>query len=154
MTLVLVAIGSWRNWESAALFELDRGYHLIFATAVIACLLLIRYYSIPVPRAYKLLLGGFCLYSCTEILINSVVQALFYRRFGNYEPLWQFVTMFSFVVAQGMWIAALWRRLPAEGGPQNKNASAGVSPQRLREIHENLRELNDKLGRLWNLEAH
>lgn len=43
------AKGDW-NW---ALVELDRGYHLMFAIAVISCLLLMRYYSVPLFPSYK-----------------------------------------------------------------------------------------------------
>src|SRR5271167_634150 len=52
IVVLLVALAAQGHWAVARWFELDRGYHLTFASALIACLLLIRYYSIPVPRAY------------------------------------------------------------------------------------------------------
>ncbi|HKW57344.1 MAG TPA: hypothetical protein VJN42_08290 [Candidatus Acidoferrum sp.] len=149
--LALVGVGAHGNWAYAA-FELDRGYHLTFATAVIACLLLIRYYSIPVPRAYKLVLGGFCLYSCTEVLINTVVQAMFYRYFVNLEPLWQFTTMLSFVVAQGMWMTTLWQPLAVHTSKSSPTLAA-ISPSRALEIEEKMRDLTEKLKQLWKLEV-
>ncbi|HYL64968.1 MAG TPA: hypothetical protein VE077_20320 [Candidatus Methylomirabilis sp.] len=149
--LVLVAIGARGSWDYAPWFDLNRGFHLTFATAIIACLLLIRYYSIPVPRAYKLLLGGFCFYSCTEILINTILQALFHRHFDNYGPLWQFTTMSSFVVAQAVWTTALWRPLPKL--TKDKESPTATSPPRLLEVDERLRELNEKLKQFWRLEA-
>lgn len=152
IVLILVAVGARRSWAYARWFDLDRGFHVTFATAVVACLLLIRYYSIPVPNAYRLLLGGFCFYSCTEILINTVMQALFHRHFASYGPVWQFTTMSSFVVAQGVWTAALWRPLPkAAGSTTNQTAAL---PLRLLEIDERLRDLNERLKQLWNPEVH
>src|SRR5690348_16184198 len=53
IVVILVALATRNHWAYAQWFQLDRGYHLTFASAVIACLLLVRYYSIPVPTAYK-----------------------------------------------------------------------------------------------------
>jgi hypothetical protein len=151
IVLIVVAAASRSGWTYARWFDLNRGYHVIFSTAMVACLLVIRYYAIPVPRVYKLLLGGFCFYSCTEILINTILQALFYRHFAYYEPVWQFATMSSFIVAEGMWLRALRHPLPEVAAPDRKAAAS--APARLLEIHAKLRELNDKLARLWKLEA-
>ena len=79
--VLLVVLAARGHWAWARWFELDRGYHLTFATALIACLLLVRYYSIPVPPAYKMLLGGFCFYSCSEIIVNTLLQAYFKEDF-------------------------------------------------------------------------
>lgn len=151
IVLVVVTAASRSGWVYAKWFDVNRGYHVVFSTAMVACLLLIRYYAIPVPRAYKLLLGGFCFYSCTEILINTILQALFYQHFAYYEPVWQFSTMSSFIVAEGMWLTALRHPLAEVVLPDQK--AAANAPARLLEIHAHLRELNDKLGRLWKLEA-
>ena len=151
IVLVVVVAASRSGWAYARWFDLNRGYHVIFSTAMVACLLLIRYYAIPVPRAYKLLLGGFCFYSCTEILINTVLQALFYRHFAYYEPVWQFTTMSSFILVEGMWLTALRQALPEVVASYQE--AAGNAPARLVEIHAQLRELNDKLGRMWKLEV-
>jgi hypothetical protein len=130
----------------------DRGYHLTFATAVIACLLFIRYYAVVVPPAYMLLLGGFCFYSCMTILINTVIQAIWYRNNPYMEPVWQAVTILSFAIVQVVWAAALRKPLPVEVPRQNADSASlyfGVSPV----INEQLRLLNEKLMRLWKLEA-
>jgi hypothetical protein len=150
--LTLVIIGSRSSWALAPWFELNRGYHLTFASAVIVCLLLVRYYSIPVSAAYKLILGGFCFYSCTEILINTFLHALLYRSFDVYEPIWQFSTMLSFVIVLVIWAVALRKPLPQE--ERNLLSPVGLGYQELSpEINEQLRLLNEKLIRLWKLEA-
>jgi len=150
--VVLVAGATRGNWASTLWFELNRGYHLTFATALAACLLLIRYYSIPVIAPYKLLLGGFCFYSCTEILINTILQHFLYKSFSTYQPIWQSATVLSFVLVQIMWMAALRKPLPVENRQLSSLSDADY--QRLSpEINEHLRLLNEKLLRLWKLEA-
>jgi hypothetical protein len=153
LVVLIVALATHGDWGLAMWFELNRGYHLTFAAAVIACLLLFRYYSVQVPAAYKMILGGFCLYSCTEILIHTVLESLAKNFFDAYEPFWQSSTTLSFVVVQFIWVAALWKPLPIEvrpAAPPSDSVYQRLSP----EINERLRELNEKLLRLWKLEAH
>jgi hypothetical protein len=152
IAVLLVALAARSYWALARWFELDRGYHLTFASALIACLLLVRYYSIPVPSAYKLLLGGFCFYSCTEIMVNTLLQAYFQNDFFRHAAVWQLSTMSSFVVALVVWAAALRKPLPVED--RRLASTSDADYQRLSpEINEDLRRLNEKLLRLWKLEA-
>jgi hypothetical protein len=150
--IILVALATYGHWASAGWFQLNRGYHLTFATAVIACLFVVRYYSIPVPTSYKMLLGGFCFYSCTEILINTILQAFLKKSFDAYQPIWQSATMASFVAGQALWMVALWKPLPADerkAPPRMDSTYQNLSPS----IDEKLRDINEKLLRLWKLEA-
>lgn len=150
--VVLVALAARGSWIDAKWFELNRGYHLTFAAAVIACLLLVRYYSIQVPAAYKMILGGFCLYSCSEILIHTVLQSFVKKASSAYAPVWESSTTLSFLVVLFIWVAALWKPLPIEvrqAAPPSDSIYKRLSP----EINERLRELNEKLLRLWKLEV-
>lgn len=152
IVVLLVALEARGHWAAARWFELDRGYHLTFASAIIACLLLVRYYTIPVPPAYKMLLGGFCFYSCTEIMVNTLLQAFFKKDFFLHMAAWQLWTMSSFILVQFIWAAALWKALPVEdrrAAPPSDSDYQRLSPQ----INEDLRRLNEKLSRLWKLEA-
>jgi hypothetical protein len=150
--VILVAMATHSTWPGAKWFELERGYNLTFASAVIACLLLVRYYSIVVPAAYKMILGGFCFYACTDILINTILQALLKTQFYVYQPIWQSSRMLSFIAVQILWTAAVWKRLPVQARPTvppSNSIHSRLSP----EINERLRELNEALLRLWKLEA-
>ena len=150
LVVIFVVIDAVRNIDWAIVVA-DRGYHLTFATAVIVCLLFIRYYAVVVPPAYKLLLGGFCFYSCMTILINTVIQAIWYKNNPYMEPVWQAVTLLSFAVVQTVWAAALRKPLPVETPRQNVDSPSlylGVSPV----INDQLRLLNERLMRLWKLE--
>jgi hypothetical protein len=151
VVVFLVFLDAAQNVDWAIVVA-ERGYHLIFATAVIACLLFIRYYAVVVARAYKWLLAGFCFYSCTIILINTVVQVIWYRNNPYTEHLWQVVTLLSFTVVQVVWAAALWKALPVDLPRHNIDSDSlylSVSPI----INQQLRRLNEKLMRLWKLEA-
>jgi hypothetical protein len=148
----LVALTTRGDYAGHTWFVLNRGYHLTFAATVIACLFIVRYYSIQVPAAYKMILGGFCFYSCTEILINTVLQTLLKTEFDAYQPIWQTSTMLSFLVVLFVWVAALWKPLPVEArqaSPPSDSIYQRLSP----EINDRLRELNEKLLRLWKMEA-
>jgi hypothetical protein len=152
IVVLLVALAARGHWAVASWFELDRGYHLTFASALIACLLLVRYYSIPVPPAFKMLLGGFCFYSCTQIMVNTLLQAFFKKDFFRYQAAWQLLNMSSFIVMQAIWVVALRKPLPIEkrqDAPPSDSDYQRLSP----EINEDLRRLNEKLLRLWKLGA-
>jgi hypothetical protein len=146
--LVLIAgIVAGRN-ISWALVLADRGFHLAFAAALVACLLLIRYYSIPVESTYKLLLGGFCFYSCAAVLTNAVAYALSLRGFANDEPVWQLTTITAYVGVQIAWAVALWKAAPSE---ESKPAliKSSIYRQLSPQINERLYALNEQLYQLW-----
>lgn len=132
-----------------ALLEADRGYHLIFATVVIVSLLLVRYYSVTIPAAYKLLLAGFCFYSCTMILVNTVFQEILYSRVRDYEPIWQFASVFAFALVQVVWLVAVRNPLPVDQRLVMPSADDELYKRLSPELDARLRGLNDKLVRLW-----
>ncbi len=152
VVVTLVALGTRGSWGLAGWFQINRGYHLTFAAALIACLLVVRYYSIPVPTAYKMIMGGFCLYSCMDVIINTGIQTVLYRQFRAYGPVWETMILLSFVLMIGIDIAALWKPLPhdeRQAPPPSDSTYQRLSP----EINEQLRRLNEKLLRLWKLEG-
>jgi hypothetical protein len=152
IVVLLVALAAQGHWVTSRWFQLDRGYHLTFASALIAFLLLVRYYSIAVPPAFKMLLGGFCFYSCMEIVVNTLLQAYFKKDFFRHQAAWQLLTLSSFVAVQVIWAVALRKPLPVEKRqpePPSDSDYQRLSPQ----INEDLRRLNEKLLRLWKLEA-
>jgi hypothetical protein len=145
---VSLASGGDARW---ALMEADRGYHLIFATALIACLVMIRYYGIQVATVYKVLLGGFCFYSCIKILINTVLQLFLYRQFVLFYPTWQAVVMFSFLIVVTSWAVALWRPLPATAA-QRAVLPASVYLRISPEINRQLQAINKQLMNFFEIE--
>ncbi|SRR5216684_3015824 len=151
VVLSYAAIEAGQN-ISAAIGLADRGFHLAFAVALVACLVIIRYYSIPVDPPYKVLLGGFCAYSCAIVLANTIGHALFLRGFANIKPIWQLTTIAAYAGVQGAWAVGLWKAAPAR---QVRPALLGtsvywqISPQ----INKRLRLLNGQLGKFWGAKA-
>jgi hypothetical protein len=130
----------------------ERGLNLAFAIALVACLLLVRHYSISVYPAYKALLGGFCFYSCTFVLASIAAQTLFVRGLASYQPVWQVTTTVSFAVVQVVWAVALRKPLPAEEN-QHVLLPASIYQQLSPEINQRLRSLNEQLIQFWKPEA-
>jgi hypothetical protein len=149
--IVYVGAHTASNYDWA-LLEAERGYHLIFAIAVIACFLLIRYYTITIPSAYKLLLGGFCFYSCVMVLVTTLFQSVWWGSQTDYQTIWGFSSVLAFAVAQVPWIAAVRRPLPVD---ERRRAlpSDDIYQHWGPQIDERLRVLNEKLMRIWKLEA-
>ena len=152
LVVLIVAWFSHARDTDQLWFQLNRGYHLTFATAVIACLTLVRYYSIRVPSAFKMILAGFCLNSCVEVLVNTLIQVLFHKGYEVYQAAWQIATMVSFVAALTIWIGALWKPFPVDDR-QIASPSDSTYRRLSPEINERLREINEELLRLWKLEA-
>ena len=145
--VLITGIEAGRN-ISWALVLADRGFHLAFAAALVACLLLVRYYSIPVDPPYKVLLGGFCFYSCAAVLTNAIGYALSLRGFAKDEPVWQLTTITAYVGVQIAWAVALWKAAPAEESKPALIKSSiyrQISPQ----INDRLYVLNEQLNQLW-----
>jgi len=145
------AIGAGSNVAWAIVLA-DRGFHLAFAVALTACLLLVRHYRIPVHPTYKALLGGFCFYSCTVVVANTVGQMQFPRELAHYQPIWQIATTVSYAVVQVVWAVALRKPLPVEEERPALFATSvyrRISP----EINERLRLINEQLAKFWKPEA-
>ncbi len=140
---ILVALASHgdRDW---ALLNIDRGYHLIYATATLACLLIIRYYQISVWQVYRTLLATLCFYSCIKILLNTLLQNVLYAEYLEYGPIWQIVALFSFIVVLALWVKALMQPLPATE-PQRAVLPPSVYQQVSPEINSQLQVINKRL---------
>ena len=148
----IALIGSRRDLSWTVLVA-DRGLHLAFGVAIVGCLLLVRYYLLPIHPVYKALLGGFCFYSCIVVLGNTIGAILFLRGSTVYQIVWQFVTMGAFIVVLALWAVVLRTPLPESAREKAlldaKGAYWEMSPQ----INERLRRLNELLDRLWKRAA-
>jgi hypothetical protein len=149
---VVALIDSGRNLTWAVVLA-DRGFHLAFAVALIACLLLIHYYVVPVHPVYKVLLGGFCFYSCTVVLANTLGGTLFLRGNVDYQRIWQLATTVAFVAVMLVWAVALRVPIPKLANQPEPLAAKGLYLEKSLQINERLRLLNEQLNRLWKPEA-
>ena len=142
-----VETGGDMKW---AIMLADRGFHLALAVALVSVLLLARYYSVPVHRVYKTILGGFCFYSCTVILTNTFSRAFFLHKFAHYEAVWNAATLLPYIAVQVIWALALRSSLPVvEERPALLPTSVynEVTPL----VHARLRLLNDRLVEMFHI---
>ena len=133
-----------------AIMLADRGFHLALAVALVSVLLLARYYSVPVHRVYKTILGGFCFYSCTVILTTTFSRTFFLHKFALYEALWNAATLLPYIAVQVVWALALRSSLPVtEERPALLPTSVynEVTPL----VHARLRLLNDRLVEMLHI---
>lgn len=148
----LIAVGiAARGHGDWATMEADRGYHLICATTVLACLALVRYYRIRVEPTYQTLLTGFCFYSCIKILVNTILQGFLFHRSPAYESIWQAATMSAYVVVLAVWAVALLRPAPAKA-QQRATLPPSAYMQIAPEVHYQLRAINERLMNFWKIE--
>ena len=148
---IMVALAS-RGDVDWALLHADRGYHLIFAVAMVGCLLLIRYYGISVGRVYRTLLATLCFYSCVKILLNTVLQNILYAQYLQYGAIWQIVSLFSYIVVLVLWAEALWHPLPAIE-PQRAVLPSSVYQRVAPEINLQLEMINKRLMDFLKIEG-
>jgi hypothetical protein len=145
--LAYSAIEAARKLTWAIVFG-NRGYHFAFALALVGCLVLIRYYSIPINVAQKLLLGGFCFYSCTVVLADTVGPWFFVRGSVIYQTIWQLTTTAAYAGIQLAWAVALWKPASEVESPPSLVTTSlyqQISPQ----INERLHVLNEHLSQFW-----
>lgn len=149
VSYAVASAGQDLDWR---LMIADRGYHLTFAVAFVSCLLLVRFYAIPVHPVYKALLAGFCFFSCAVIATNTLLPILLARHVTNYSEIWNSLHLAIFTGVQVTWVVALRKPLSAlDERPALLPASAygRLSP----EINMRLHLLNELLRKFWRVEA-
>jgi len=149
-SVALVGSGGNLSWM---VLRADRGFHLAFGFALVACVLLVHYYLIPIHPVYKALLGGFCFYSCTVVLANTVGGMLFLRGNASFQMIWQLVTVGAFAAVSALWAGALRRPLPEPAQQEARPGATEVYWEMSPRINERLRRLNAQLDGFWKPEA-
>jgi hypothetical protein len=147
LAVLIVTLAARSHWAVARWFEIDRGYHVTFALALVIYFLLVRYYSIPILHEYRMILGAFCFYSCSEIVFNTLLQLFFHTDLFVHQKGWQLLSLASFLAVQIVWLAALRKPLLVEdrqAGLLSDCESKRLSSQ----TDEGLRVLNEGLLRL------
>lgn len=100
------------------------------------------YYRVRISQLYRLILIGICIYSAIQIANNPLLLAKIPA-----DSVWQYIYRGSFLIPMVIWTYAVWRwggtsTTPPDLISQEKYDE--LSPQ----IHDRLKELNDKLSDL------
>jgi hypothetical protein len=152
MVLALVWIFFSRSEAPVFVMQLDSGYHIVFAVALILCLGLLHYYPILVEPVYKVLLSGFCWYSCAKILINTVLHGYSYAQYIHYWSVWQTLSISSYLLVLILWVSALSQPAPATQQQPTLLTDAeyrDISP----EINAQLQAINRRLMNFWKIQG-
>jgi len=152
LAIFAVIVHSWRAANRNDIWGLltaRRGYYLTFAVAFVGCLLLIRRYSVSIDPVYKMLVGGFCFYSCGSIISDTLLKSQYLQRFPRYGEVWNYSQLWVFLVVLVIWIIAL--RHPVRVRSQAPSLASGanyemVAPQ----VNAQLRAMNDTLRRFFD----
>jgi len=154
LAVIVVIAYSWYTadrLDSWGLLSADRGFYLVFAVAFILCLLLIRHYSVSIDPVYKIMLGGFCFYSCGAFVADTVLKAQFLQHFPKYSEVWNESELLIFFTVLVVWVVALRHpvRVPTKAAPPSAGAYEVVGPQ----VNQQLQKLNDTLRKFFRRQA-
>jgi hypothetical protein len=151
--LILFFVGVFsRPHPPVFVMQVDSVYHVVFAVALILCLALLHYYPIRVEPVYKVLLSGFCWYSCAKILANAVLHGFSYAQYLHYWPMWQTASISSYLLVLILWGSALSQSAPATEQQPTLLADSeyrDFSP----EINAQLQAINRRLMNFWKIQG-
>jgi hypothetical protein len=95
-------------WIATFLVTAERDLELAVVGVLVLMLVICRYYGIRLEPVQQMVALGMGFYSAIQAFNNSVLQAWLP---GNFQ-VWSDIRVVSFLVAQAIWVAALWRPLP------------------------------------------
>lgn len=148
--IVVIIAYSWltanRN-DQWGLMYAHRGYHLTFAMAFIACLLLVRHYSISIDPVYQAMIAGFCFYSCGVFVTDTLLKQLVMQSFPKYSEVWNESELLLFFAVLVVWVVALSHpvRVPVQPPRPTGGAYEQFGPQ----VNARLREMSDTLRKFF-----
>lgn len=93
---------SGSRWKLIVL-NADRAVELCIASLIVAILLFVRYYRVPMGNLERMLAIGFCLYSCFVVINDSIYES--WRT--AFADLWNYLDMLTFTASLLLWIAAV-----------------------------------------------
>lgn len=147
----LVSVYAWiiggHSWSLAAVTA-HRGLELAMAVAILALFIFTNYYQVVVEPAAQALAVGFFLYSCFEVLNDTVLE----RWLKHYAPLWNLFGTLAFLASLLVWTWGLRQRqerMTSEPELLPEDRYRTLSPA----INARLKSLNERLGHFWGAEG-
>lgn len=115
---------------------------------LVALFIFARNYEVAASPTLRTMALGFLLYSSFAILNNTVLT----HWLARYSDAWNILRTLSFLASVCLWLWAALR--PVEETQQVSMLPRDVYQQLTPELNLRLRDLNERLGRLWNPEVH
>ena len=143
----LVLAYSWaagsHSWYLFAVTA-DRSIELSIAVGILAMLVFAHYYQVVIERAARFLAMGFFLYSCFQVLNDTVLE----RWLQQYENSWNLLGAVTFLASVLLWGRALL--LSRQGAMSPPELLPGEQYRLLSPaINARLRALDEQLGHFW-----
>lgn len=138
------AFSAFRGRHYIRIFVAVVGQRFETMQAVLLLLLLFLgvYYRVRISQLYRLILIGICIYSAIQIANNPLLLAKIPA-----DSVFGYIRRGSFLIPMVIWTYAVWRWGGTSSSPPDlisQEKYDDLSPQ----IHNRLRELNDKLADL------
>jgi hypothetical protein len=124
---------------------LQRGLELAIAGTLAFAFVFAKYYELKVERFMMLIVGGLLFYSAVQIGNSQFMSSLR----GPYYGLYAGLSLVAFNIASLIWLAAVWKPVPAVAAtvaPAAMDVEA-LGASRL-EVNARLRELNARLSEI------
>lgn len=122
---------------------LQRGLELAIVGTLAFALVFAKYYELKIERFMALIAAGLIFYSAVQIGNGQFMSGLK----GSYAEVYNDLTLIAFNVASLIWLAAVWKPVPAMAVEQRRvdGEAFGVpGPQ----VNARLRELNTRLSEI------
>lgn len=142
LLLGIAAVSAWgmAHWLTGFILTAKRGVELYAIGLLTTLALVCRFYEIPVRRLEAMLAMGLGFYSAIEVVNASLLR----HWIESFFPVWSAVTTGAYLLALGIWLAALARpeEAPAmAAGRLTPEEYGQLSPA----VNERLRALNARL---------
>ena len=139
--LFYMLLSSKHQWR-LMLTTAELGLELATAAVIVTLLLFARYYEVIVARPLRLLAVSLCLYSCTSVLNDAVLE----RWLGHYVSSWNTFGMGAFLACLLLWTWAFRHPAPQPAGAP-MFVDGAVYMNTIPEVNWRLRAVNEQLLR-------
>src|SRR5262249_45743172 len=122
------------------------GLELVMASVLVGLFVFTRYYNLPFDDFNRSIALGFCLYSLSFVLNNTVIEYLG----DSYSTAWNVVHSFAFLATLVIWVVAARKPVaPMEG--KSELLPESVYGEIIPVVNDRLTILNDRLATFWKV---
>jgi hypothetical protein len=147
--LLLWAVNSAAHNTSRLRFFVTSGmqkFEFMQAVLLLIVLAIGVYYRIHLPPLYRWVLTGICIYSAVQVANYELGRFTVHPT----NTVFDFVRRYSFTASEAIWTWAVWRWAATPVSPPERIPQA-VYELHSAEVHDRLRDLNDRLTKLFRL---
>jgi len=124
----------------------DRAVELCIATFIVGMFVFVRYYRVPMANLERMLAIGFCLYSCSWVINDSI-----YEKWPKSAwDLFYYVNAFAFLASLLLWIGAVRRPVEAWTTETREPLSPEMYGELSQQLNSRLHMLNHRLDHLFH----